>query len=167
MSKKKVPVDFVKWLQSQLKAFRARRFERLDVEALGEELEGVVRTYRYEVREHARRLFRILMRREFVYGDWDDLRFDWDMLRSALKDSPSLAKTAPTRIKEAYLLARGRAELQCEGGWPATCPWRTLEAVRRAVGARDREYLALEQKGDPEFCGLRRAKSKSKGDDRR
>lgn len=44
IARKKAPVDFVKWLQGQLKAFRARRFEQLDVEALGEELEGVVRT---------------------------------------------------------------------------------------------------------------------------
>jgi hypothetical protein len=31
--------DFVKWLGSQLKAFRARRFEKLDVEAVSCELE--------------------------------------------------------------------------------------------------------------------------------
>jgi len=64
----------VKWLQRQLEAFRARRFEQLDVEALGEELEGVVATYRREVLERAERLMSILMRREYVYGDWNDLR---------------------------------------------------------------------------------------------
>ena len=64
----------MKWLQRQLEAFRARRFEQLDVEALGEELEGVVATYRREVLERAERLMSILMRREYVYGDWNDLR---------------------------------------------------------------------------------------------
>ena len=167
MPRKKAPVDFVKWLQGQLKAFRARRFEQLDVETLGEELEGVVVTYRREVRERAGWLFPILMRREYVYGDWNDLRFEWDMVRSALKDSPSLAKTAPAQIKSAYRSARLKAELHGEGVWPAKCPWPTLEALRRAVRARDREYLALEQKGDPDFCGLRRATSKSTGDDGR
>lgn len=97
MPEKKAPVDFVKWLQGQLKAFRARRFEQLDVEVLGDELQSVVAKYRNEVREHAERLFRILMRREYVYGDWDDLRGEWDMLLEAIKDSPSLAKTAPAK----------------------------------------------------------------------
>jgi len=167
MPRKKAPADFVKWLQGQLKAFRARRFEELDVEVLGDELESVVGRYRHEVYDRAERLIPILMRREHVYGDWDDLRFEWDVLCGALKESPSLAKTAPAQIKRAYRLARLTAELQCEGGWPATCPWRTLEALRRAVRARDREYLALEWKGDPDFCGLRRATSKSTGDDGR
>jgi len=78
MPRKKAPVDFVKWLQGQLKAFRACRFEELDVEVLGDELESVVGKYRHEVRDRAERLFRILMRREYVYGDWNDLRFEWD-----------------------------------------------------------------------------------------
>ena len=167
MPKKKAPVDFVKWLQGQLKAFRARLFEQLDVEALGDELEGVVATYRREVRERAERLIAILMRREYVYGDWTDLWSEWDMLCEAIKDSPSLANTAPAQIKRAYRYARVNAELHGEGRWPATCPWRTLEALRRAVRARDREYRVLEQKGDPDFRSLRRAPWKSTGDDRR
>ena len=167
MSKKKAPADFVKWLRVQLKAFRARRFEELDVEALGDELEGVVGEYRNAVEEHAMRLIPILMRREYVYGDWDDLRIEWNMLRGAIKESPSLAKTAPARIKEAYRSARLSAELHGEGRWPATCPWRTLEALRRAVRARDREYLALEHNDDPDFRSLRRVASKSTGDDGR
>ncbi len=153
MPKKKAPVDFVKWLQGQLKAFRARRFEQLDVETLGDELQSVVAKYRNEVREHAERLFRILMRREYVYGDWNDLTFEWGMLDGALKESPSLVKTAQARIKEAYRSARLKAELHGEGRWPATCPWRTLEALRRAVEARHREYGAFERKGDRKWKG--------------
>ena len=103
MPKKKAPVDFVKWLQGQLKAFRARRFEQLDVEALGDELEGVLGRYRGEVRECAKRVITILMRREYVYGDWNDLRFEWNVLRRALKTSPSLPKTAPAQIKRRLL----------------------------------------------------------------
>ena len=167
MPKKKAPADFVKFLQSQLKAFRARRFEELDVEVLGDELESVVGRYRYEVRDRAMRLISILMRREYIYGDWDDLRLEWGILCDAIKESPSLTKTAATQIKRAYRHARVNAELHGEGRWPATCPWRSLEALRRAVRARDREYLALERKGDPDFGGLRRAPWKSKGHDRR
>jgi len=155
MSKKKQPIDFVKWLQGQLKAFRACRFEELDVEVLGDELESVVGKCRHEVRDRAKRLFRILMRREYVYGDWNDLQFEWDMLRSALKDSPSLVKTAQAQIKRAYPHARVEAHLHGEGVWPAKCPWLTLEALRRAVRARYREYLTLEQQGDPDFGALR------------
>ncbi len=53
--KKKHP-DFVKWLTSQLSAFRARRFEKLDVEEVGCELEAVVGRYKYEVSQGAERL---------------------------------------------------------------------------------------------------------------
>jgi hypothetical protein len=136
--KKKAPADFVKWLQSQLKAFRARRFEDLDVEVLGDELQGWVATYRYAVEEHAERLIAILMRREYVYGDWNDLMYESSMLDFAIRHRPSLAKTAPAQIKGAYRLARGRAKLHGEGIWPAKCPWPTLDAFRRAMRARDR-----------------------------
>ncbi|MDE2058782.1 MAG: DUF29 family protein [candidate division NC10 bacterium] len=132
MPRKKSPVDFVKWLQGQLEAFRARRFEELDVEALGDELQGWVATYRYAVEEHAERSFRILKRPEYVYGDWNDLTYESSMLDLAFRHSPSLVKTAAAQIKSAYRLARGRAELHGEGRWPAKCPWPTLAALRRA-----------------------------------
>ncbi len=89
------------------------------------------------------------------------------MLCGALEYSPSLAKTAASQIKRAYQTARLEAELHGEGRWPAKCPWPTFEALRRAVRARDRAYRALEWKRDPDFCGLRRATSKSKGNDGR
>ena len=89
------------------------------------------------------------------------------MLLEAIKDSPSLAKTAPAQIKWAHQSARLSAALHGEGMWPAKCLWPTLEALRRAVRARDREYLTLEQKGDPDFASLRLAPWKSKGNDGR
>jgi hypothetical protein len=145
----------VLWLQGQLKAFRARRFEALNVETLGDELESVVGKYRHEVYHHAKAVIAILMRRHAVYGDWTDLQGDWDMLLWAIKDSRSLAKTAPAQIKSAYRSARLEAALHGEGQWPARCPWRTLEALGRAVRARDRAYRALERNSDPDFANLR------------
>lgn len=94
MSRKKAPVDFVKWLEGQLEAFRARRVELMDVEALGKELESLVGRYRHEVQERAKRLIPILMRQEYVYGDWDDLTGECDMLCGGIKESPSLGRTA-------------------------------------------------------------------------
>lgn len=130
-------------------------------------MEGVVAIYRREVRERAERLIAILMRREYFYGDWYDMTGEWDMLLEAIKDSPSLAKTAPAEIKSAYRLARSEAELHGEGRWLATCPWPTLEALRRAVRARDRKYRAIEQKVGWDFLSLLRAPWKSKGNDGR
>lgn len=144
MAAKKAPADFLKWLQGQLKAFRHRRFEQIEVETLGDELEGVVGRCRGEVGERAIRVNEILMRGEYVYGDWHDLTGEWDMLREAIEDSPSLAKTAAARVKRAYESPRLKAEVHGEGRWPARCPRPTLEALGRAVRGRDREYLALE-----------------------
>jgi hypothetical protein len=53
---KKAPTDFVTWLQGQRNAFRARRFEELDVAVLSDELEGVVGRHRREVGDRAERL---------------------------------------------------------------------------------------------------------------
>lgn len=150
-------VDFVKWLASQLKAFRARRFEKLDVEAVGCELESVVGRYKHAIRHHAERLIPILMRSYYVHGDWNDLHFHWDMLHGAIEDSPSLLKRAAAEIKSAYELARLEAELHGEGGWPRRCPWKSLAEFRAAVKARDAQYLALERACDADFANLRRA----------
>lgn len=86
-----------------------------------------------------------------------NLRFEWDMLRSALKDSPSLANRATADIKRAYEHAIVVAELHGEAGWPKRCPWKSFQAFRAAVGARNAQYLALERAGDAGFGGLRRA----------
>jgi hypothetical protein len=85
------PSDFVKWLESQLAALRARQFDNLDVDKLAEELEGVVGRCRREIEDRPRRLIPILMRPYDVYGDWTDLHEEWQTLLSALKDSPSLS----------------------------------------------------------------------------
>jgi hypothetical protein len=153
--------DFVKWLQSQLDAFRDRRFEELDVDALACELEPVVGKYRSAVRRHAHRLFRILMRPYYVYGDWNDRNFERSMLGFALKDSPSLADTADSDIAEAYSHARVEADLHGESGWPEECHLKTLEALFAAAEARDAEYIALEQEGDADFASGRCAPWKS------
>jgi hypothetical protein len=137
MGRKRERADFVKWLESQLKAFRARRFEKLDVEAVGCELEAVVGRYRGEVRRRAERLIPILMRPHYVYGDWNDLKFEWDMLRGALEESLSLTQRAPAEIEQSYELALLAAELHGERRCPEEC--------------RHADYLALERESDADF----------------
>jgi len=105
-SARREPRDFVTFLASQLEAFRARRFDELDVEHVRCELEAVVGRYRHEVAHRARRLIPILMRPYYVYGYWNDLRHEAYMLRSAVEDSPSLAARANREIKGAYFHAR-------------------------------------------------------------
>jgi Domain of unknown function DUF29 len=161
MDRKRERVDFVKRLESQLRALRGGCFDELDVELLIDEWEGVVAQYRGAVRDHAERLIQILMRPYYVHGDWNDLYFEWDMLRSALKDSPSLAKRAAADIRSAYRPARLRAELHGEHGWPKRCPWKGLDDLLAAVKARNAEYIALERAGDADFANLHRAPWKS------
>ncbi len=149
--------DFVKWLDSQLKAFRRRRFEELDIERVGCELEAVVGRYKREISHRAKRLIPIWMRSYYVYGDWNDLQFEWEMLLEAIKDSPSLAKRAAADIRRAYRTAILTARLHGESGWPKRCPWRSLEELLDAVDARDEQYRALERTGDTDFWNMRRA----------
>jgi hypothetical protein len=102
-------------------------------------------------------LFLILMSNEYVYGDWNDLKMEWSMIKGAIKESPSLAKKTRSFIKRAWEGARLEAELHCRGRWPKVCPWPTLSVLGRAVGIRDRQYRALEQAGDPDFGSGRRS----------
>lgn len=152
--------DFAKYLASQLEALRARSFDKLDVETLVDELESVVGHYRHAVGDHPGELIQILLRPYYVYGDWNDLHFESDMLHSALEDSPSLARTAAAQIKDAYDMVRLKAELHGTPGWPENwpkrCPWKTLNDLLAAVKARDADYRALEQAGDADFANGRR-----------
>jgi len=141
------PADFVKYLQRHLNAFRAHQFGKLDVETLVDELESVVGRYRREVRDHAERIIQILMKREYVYGDYTDLWSEWSILTWTIIDSPSLIRTASVQIRRAYESARLHAALHGGGEWPKQCPWPTLRALRRALRMRHREYRELERKG--------------------
>jgi hypothetical protein len=160
MATKRKRQDFVKRLEVQLKMLRARRFDKLDVELVVDEWEGVVGCYRGEVRCRAKRLIVILMRSYYVYGDWNDLE-EWDTLREALKESPSLAKCAAADIRSAYKSARLGAELHGVHGWPERCPWRTLDELGAAVKARYKEYRALEWTGNVDFGDCRRVPRQS------
>ena len=154
MSATTIPSDFVLLLQSQLTALQAGDREALDLPLLASEFESVVGGYRHAVQEHAEIIIGILMRGDWVYGDWTELQIQRDLLMGALDDSPSLLSSADHQVTAAYDHALGKATLRGEHHWPKLTPWPTLQILLEAVAKADQQYLSLEQSHDRSFAQL-------------
>ena len=94
--------DFVLLLHAQLAALQAGDRDALDLPLLASEFESVAGRYRNEVQEHAEIIIGILMRTDWVYGDWTELKLHRDLLMGALDDSPSLLGSADLQVVAAY-----------------------------------------------------------------
>ncbi len=154
MSATTIQTDFVQLLQTQLAALQAGDRDALDLPLLADELEPVVGCYRNEVREHAEIIIGILMRTDWVYGDWTELKLHRDLLLGAMDDSPSLMGSADMQVVAAYEHAHGIAVLHGLHYWPETTPWPTLQMLLDAASDADIRYLALEQAHDTRFARL-------------
>ncbi|MEI7868250.1 MAG: DUF29 family protein [Candidatus Methylumidiphilus sp.] len=146
--------DFVMLLQSQLTALQVGNREALDLPLLASEFESVVGGYRNEIRERAEIIIGILMRTNWVYGDWTALKLQRDLLLGALDDSPCLLGSADSQVAAAYEHASCTASVHGEHHWPKATPWPTLQMLLDTVGNADRQYLALEQSHDRSFAQL-------------
>ena len=154
MSATTIQSDFVLLLHAQLAALQAGDRDALDLPLLASEFESVAGRYRNEVREHAEIIIGILMRTDWVYGDWTDLKLHSDLLLGAMDDSPSLLSSADLQVVAAYEHVHSIAVLHGQHDWPDATPWPTLQMLLVATAEADSRYLALEQAHDPRFARL-------------
>jgi hypothetical protein len=128
--------DYLRWLEEQTRHLRAGNFGQLDREHLAEELDGMSRSERRQLRNRlivlVLHLLKMQCQPERHSRSWDvtviTQRVDIKLL---LKDSPSLGPTLAVTLGEIYDTARREAAqetglaLTC---FASTCPF-TLEQI--------------------------------------
>lgn len=129
-------VDYHAWLVEQAAHLRARRFVKLDAEAIAEELEDIGRSERRAVESHLKNLLLHLLKwarqAKRRSGSWrDSIDAARDALDDLLDDSPSLRPRLPEFIERQYPRAcRSAANQTGLAGtvFPSTCPF-TLDQI--------------------------------------
>ena len=129
-------LDYHAWLVEQAAHLRARRFTKLDAEAIAEELEDMGRGERRAVESHLKNLLLHLLKwarqAKRRSGSWrDSIDAARDALDDLLDDSPSLQPRLPEFIERQYPRARRSAASQtglAETAFPFTCPF-TLDQI--------------------------------------
>ena len=125
--------DFNAWLLEQASALRARNFECLDVDNVAEELEGMARSDRRELKSRLHTLlfhllkWRILPKQHRTYGRGWRLTISEQRheIEGLLKDSPSLRFYLPELFIDAWLWACKDMQLTYKDTppLPPLCPW--------------------------------------------
>ncbi len=127
--------DYYAWALEQASALRKRRFEALDLENLSEEVEGLARSERRELRNRLMRVLVHLLKCQFQpkrrTAGWETTLFDQRAeIADLLHDSPSLRRELRETIDRAYAVALQRAGKEIrvkpemwKGMFPARCPW--------------------------------------------
>ncbi len=129
--------DFALWAESQAAALRERRFDDLDVPNLAEEVDGLARRDRRELRSRltvlAAHLLKVLHQPERASGSWRGTIVEQvRKIRELLEESPSLVPSMPAFTEGAYRDAR--PEAAAETGLPiATFPETPSPAFERAA----------------------------------
>jgi uncharacterized protein DUF29 len=123
--------DFVAWLEDQARHARRGELDALDLENIAEELEGMARSDRREIRNRLTvlliHLLKCLVRRERRPASWlGTIAEQRDGITVLLEDSPSLRALPAEILDRCYPLARRKAAYQMrlsEGAFPQQCPF--------------------------------------------
>ena len=111
--------DFALWAEQQAAALRAGRLGDLDRENVAEELEGLARGDRREIRNRLVvlewHLLKLLYQPQQATKSWRDTIFDEaEQIALVLEDLPSLRRDMPALIEAAYPAARRKAARETE-----------------------------------------------------
>jgi hypothetical protein len=129
--------DFVAWLEDQARHARRGEIEALDLDNIAEELEGMARSDRREVRNRLTvlltHLLKCWVRAKKQSASWlGTIAEQRGQIAMLIDDSPSL-RTFPAQILDAcYPEARRKAALQMrlrESAFPELCPFRISEVL--------------------------------------
>jgi hypothetical protein len=136
--------DFYAWVQEQAALLAARRFDELDLPHLVEELQLLGNSERGELYNrlsvllaHLLKLQMAVERLPYVY---DRAQRGWRLtcteqrlqLSKLLRRNPSLRRTVPEELPDAYAIARLQAALALgvdEASLPLACPWTAEQAL--------------------------------------
>lgn len=123
--------DFVAWLEDQAQHARRGEIDGLDLENIAEELEGMARSDRREIRNRLTVLLAHLLK-YWVQPDKRSSRWlgtiaeQRDQIVELIEDSPSLATYPALIVDRYYPAARRNAATQMrlrESAFPQSCPF--------------------------------------------
>jgi hypothetical protein len=132
--------DFVAWLEDQARRARRGETDALDLENIAEELEGMARSDRREIRNRLTvllaHLLKYLVQPRKPASSWHgtiaEQRFQ---IAELLGESPSLRNYPAEILERYYPIARRNAARQMrlsERAFPERCPFRIEEVLDRA-----------------------------------
>jgi GrpB-like predicted nucleotidyltransferase (UPF0157 family) len=121
--------DFALWVQDTVSKLKARNSENLDWENLIEEVEGLTRKDRRELKNRLITLFEHALKRQYVpladcYRGWEvTMRRTQSKLRDILKDSPSLRNYLLEIYHNCYAEALENMRIEYDAFFPDICPF--------------------------------------------
>jgi Domain of unknown function DUF29 len=129
--------DFVAWLEDQAQRARRGDLDALDLENIAEELEGMARSDRREIRNRLTvlliHLLKCLVRPGKRSASWlGTIAEQRDGIAVLLEDSPSLRALPAQILDHCYPLARRQAAYQMrlsEQAFPDRCPFAIGEVL--------------------------------------
>ena len=131
--------DFVAWLDDQAQRARRGEIDGLDLENIAEELEGMARSDRREIRNRLVVLLIHLLKHQFQprrrsRGWQATIAEQWQRIVAVIEESPSLATYPESIIDRCYADARLRAALETglpESLFPERCPFAVEQVLDR------------------------------------
>jgi hypothetical protein len=138
--------DFVAWLEDQVGRARRGEVEGLDLENIAEELEGLARSDRREIRNRLTVLLIHLLKYKFQPRGWSrswlaTIAEQRNRIETVMDDSPSLSPFPGSILDQCHAGARSRAAIETglpENEFPERCPF-DVDAVleRRWLPGRE------------------------------
>lgn len=129
--------DFCKWLYHQCKFLKKHEFDKLDIDNLIEEIDGLRKSDRRALKSHLTVILTHMLKKEFVpeqqgnSKSWDSSIFNSHRcIKMIIEDSPSLKKDLIASLSIAYDYAKDQASAEtylelCK--FPKECPWTIKE----------------------------------------
>ena len=129
--------DFVAWLEDQAQRARRGETDSLDLENIAEELEGMARSDRREIRNRLTvliiHLLKCSMRPDRPSASWlGTIAEQRGGIATVLDDSPSLRSYPAEILDRCYPLARQKAAYQMRSSqraFPERCPFTAADAL--------------------------------------
>jgi GrpB-like predicted nucleotidyltransferase (UPF0157 family) len=119
--------DFALWIEDTVSKLKAKNVENLDWENLIEEVEGLTRKDRRELKNRLITLFEHALKRQYVpltdcYRGWEvTIKRTQSKLRDILKDSPSLRNCLLEIYHDCYEEALENVQIEYDTFFPKIC----------------------------------------------
>ena len=141
--------DYPLWAHLQAAYLRARQWDKLDIDALAEEIDDMGRRDKDAIESHLENLLFHLLKWQYQPGhranSWlGSIRVARERIILKIERAPSLANYPATVLEDAYRIARKHDpenDMVKVEDFPSTCPWSIEEVLDEGWLPDDRSGL--------------------------